>query len=37
MTHIKNKFGIVSAVVTHYGITLAGAIIFVYVRSVLHG
>jgi|JI6StandDraft_1071083.scaffolds.fasta_scaffold01349_5 hypothetical protein len=36
MTHIKNKFGIVSAVVTHYGITLAGVVISVYVRSVMH-
>jgi hypothetical protein len=35
MTHIKNKFGIVTAIVTHYGITLAGVVIYAYVRSVM--
>jgi hypothetical protein len=31
MGHIKEKYGIISAIITHYGITLAGFSLFSYI------
>ena len=32
MSHIKQKYGIWSAVITHYGITIAGGTLLLYVK-----
>lgn len=32
MSHIKSKYGIWSAVITHYGITVAGCTLFFYIK-----
>ena len=32
MSHIKERFGIVTAVLTHYGITLSGVVIYFVIR-----
>jgi hypothetical protein len=33
MSHIKQKYGIITAIVTHYGITLAGFALIFYVKK----
>jgi hypothetical protein len=33
MSHIKKKYGIWAAVITHYGITIAGAALLFYIKS----
>lgn len=32
MSHIKKKYGIWAAVITHYGITLAGTTLLLYIK-----
>ncbi len=32
MSHIKTKYGIWAAVITHYGITIAGSTLFAYIK-----
>lgn len=32
MKYIKNKYGIVTAIMTHYGITLAGYALLFYLK-----
>lgn len=32
MSHIKNKYGIVSSIVTHYGISLGGFGLYIYLK-----
>lgn len=34
MSHIKEKFGIISAIITHYGITLAGFVMYMLIKHV---
>jgi hypothetical protein len=34
MKHIKNKYGIIAAVMTHYGITFAGYALLLYLKHV---
>ena len=33
MSHIKEKYGIISSVVSHYGITFGGLVLYVYLRA----
>jgi hypothetical protein len=33
MSHIKNKYGFISAIITHYGITIAGLSLYVYIKN----
>lgn len=33
MNHIKNKYGIASSVVTHYGISLGGFALYLYLKA----
>jgi hypothetical protein len=32
MSHIKNKYGIVSSIVTHYGISIGGFALYLYLK-----
>ena len=32
MSHIKNKYGFISAIITHYGITIAGLSLYIYIK-----
>ena len=34
MSHIKEKFGIISAIITHYGITFAGFVMYMLIKHV---
>ena len=34
MSHIKEKFGIVTGIITHYGITLAGVVMYLLIKHV---
>ena len=36
MKHIKNKWGILASILTHYGITLAGFALLLYLRLFTH-
>ena len=36
MSHIKNKYGIIAAIITHYGITIAGLTLYLYVQYFTH-
>lgn len=32
MSHIKQKYGIVSSIIAHYGITCGGFVLYLYLR-----
>jgi hypothetical protein len=36
MKHIKTKYGIIAAIMTHYGITFAGFALLLYLKIFTH-